>query len=103
MMTSPKMQSPLTVYLALRHGSTNLQHVPEIPRHTLGVVSGRMLVLAGVINREIGVWYNGLSIFVRNKYSGIMPSGAGTVIDMFPLPAWKRVKLLLPGGDWCWP
>ena len=36
------------------------------------VVRGRMLVLAGVINRDIGVWESGLSTFVRDKYSGTM-------------------------------
>ena len=50
-------------------------------------VRGRMLVLAGVINRDIGVWESDLSTFVRDKYSGTMPPGASTGIEMFPLPA----------------
>ena len=42
------------------------------------VVHGRMLVLAGAVNRDIGVWESDLSKFVRDKYSGTMPPGAGT-------------------------
>ena len=50
-----------------------------------------MLVLAVVINREIGVWESDLSTFVRDKYSGTMPPGVSSVIEMFPLPAWKGI------------
>ena len=52
------------------------------------VVRGRMLILAGVINRDIGVWENSLSTFVRDKYSGTMPPRASTVIE---IPAWKGI------------
>ena len=48
------------------------------------VIRGRMLVLAGAINRDIGVCESDLSKFVRDKYSGTMPRGAGTehVVEM---------------------
>ena len=62
------------------------------------IVHGRILVLAGVINRDIGVWESGLSTFVRDKYAGIMPPGAGTVIEMFPLPSWERTMDFVFGG-----
>ena len=48
-----------------------------------------MLVLAGVTNRDIGVWESGLSTFVRDKCSATMPPGVGAVIEMFPIPVWK--------------
>ena len=49
-----------------------------------------MLVVAGVINRDIGVCESD-STFVRDKYSETMARGAGTIIKMFPLPAWKAM------------
>ena len=62
------------------------------------VVRGRMLVLAGVINRDIGVWESDLSTFVRDTYSGTMPPGASTVIEVFPLPDWKGMTYFINGG-----
>ena len=53
---------------------------------------------ADVINREIGVWKSDQSTSVRDKYSGTMPSGAGTVIEMFPLTAWKGMMVFVHGG-----
>ena len=61
------------------------------------VVRGRMLVLAGVINRNIGVWESDLYTFVRNKYSRTMSPGASTVIAMFPLLAWKGMTYFANG------
>ena len=62
-----------------------------------GVVRGRILVLADVINRDIGVWESELSTFVRHKYSETMPPGASTVIDMFPPPTWKGMADFVNG------
>ena len=62
-----------------------------------------MLVLAGVINRDIDVWESDLSTFVRDKYSGIMPSGASTVIEIFPLPARKGMAGFVNGVGCCSP
>ena len=67
------------------------------------VVRGRMRVVAGVINRDIGVWESDLSTLVRDKNSGATPPGASTVIEMFPLPARKGMTGLLTGGGCCSP
>ena len=66
------------------------------------VVRGSMLVIAGVINRDIGVWESDLSTLVRDKYSGTMPPGVGTAIEKFPLPAWEGMTDFLDGGKCCW-
>ena len=50
----------------------------------------RMLVLAGGISRDIGVWENDMSTFLRDKCSETMPPGAGTIIELFPSPHLKR-------------
>ena len=50
-----------------------------------------MLVLAGVINHDIGVWESDLSKFVCDKYSGTMTPGVSSVIEMFALPARKGI------------
>ena len=50
------------------------------------VVRTRMLVFAGGINRDIGVWENDLSTFLRDKCSGTLPLGAGTTIELFRRP-----------------
>ena len=64
------------------------------------VVRGRMFVVAGVINLDIGVWENDLSTFMRGEYSGTIPPGAGTVIEMFPLLTWKgRTGFVDRGGS----
>ena len=57
-----------------------------------------MVVLAGVINCDIGVWESDLSTLVRDEFSGTMPPGAGTVIEMFPLSAWKGMTDFVSGG-----
>ena len=62
------------------------------------VVRGHMLVLAGVINRDIDVWESDLSTFVIDKCSGTMPPGASTVIEMLPLPAWKGMTGFVDRG-----
>ena len=51
-----------------------------------GVLRGRMLVLAGAFNHDIGIRKSDLSIFVRDKCSGTMPPGAGTIVEMFLSP-----------------
>ena len=56
-----------------------------------------MVVLAGVINGDIGVWESDLSTFVRDKYSGTMPPGA--IIEMSPLPAWNEMTDFISGGE----
>ena len=61
-------------------------------------VRGRMLVLAGVINRDMGVWESDLYTFVRDEHSGSMPPGAGIVIEMFPLRAWKGMTGVVNEG-----
>ena len=66
------------------------------------VVRGRMLVLAGAISRDIGVWESDLSTFVGVKYSGAMTPGASTVLEMFPLPAWKGMTDFVNMGGECW-
>ena len=61
------------------------------------VLRGRMLVLAGIINCDIGVWESDLSTYLRDKYSGIMPPGTGNVVEMFPLLIWKGTTDVVNG------
>ena len=35
---------------------------------------------------------------VRDKYSGTMPPGVSSVIEMFPLPSWKGITDFVNGG-----
>ena len=72
------------VFLASRPRPTRS---PASSAGSYSEVRRRMLVLAGVINHDIGVWKINLPIFVRDKYSGTMPPGADTVIEMSTLPA----------------
>ena len=66
------------------------------------VVRDRMLVHAGVINRDISVYESDLSKFVRDKYSGAMPPGAGTAIEMFPVPPPGEGRwIFLTRGECC--
>ena len=51
------------------------------------VIRGRMLVLAVVIQRDIGGWESDPTTLVRDKYSRTMPPGSSAVVEMFPLPA----------------
>ena len=53
------------------------------------VVCRCMLVLAAIIKNHIGVRTSDRSRFVLDKCSGTMPPGAGAVIEMSPLSAWK--------------
>ena len=62
------------------------------------VVRGCILVLAAVINRDIGVWGSGLSTFVRHEYSGTVPPGAGAVIEIFS-PCLERDDVLFRVGQ----
>ena len=62
------------------------------------VARGRMLVLAGVINRDNGLWESDLSALVRDKYERTMPPGASTAIKIFSLPTWKGMTNFVSGG-----
>ena len=83
---------------SILHLKASFNEIPNKFRRFRSVVRGRMLVLTGVTNRDIGVWKSNLSTFMRDRYSGAMPPGADTAIDMLPLPARKGMTGSVSSG-----
>ena len=67
----------LTFICSISHIEASFNEISNKFRRFLimhyNVGRGRMLVLAGVINRDIGVWKSDLSTVVGKKYSGTIP------------------------------
>lgn len=63
-----------------------------------GLVSGRISILAGVINRDLDEWESVLSRFGRDNYPTTSPPGLEAAIIMSPLPVSKGMAGFVNGG-----